>query len=88
MNDDELRSLIRAAIQKHMGGSSGTSESAFARQIPSELRRDAAFGGGPEPVVSISFGQYRLERAAGETSCLIEPAVQCNHCGFCKCHGH
>jgi hypothetical protein len=41
-----------------------------------------------EVPVSISFGQYRLERAAGDTSCLIEPAVQCNHCGFCKCHGH
>jgi hypothetical protein len=39
-------------------------------------------------VVSISFGQYQLERPAGDTSCLIEPAVQCNHCGFCKCHGH
>ena len=38
--------------------------------------------------MSISFGQYRLERAAGDTMCLIEPAVQCNHCGFCKCHGH
>jgi hypothetical protein len=71
MNDDELRGLIRAAIQKHMSATSeasGTSESA--------------------PVLSISFGQYRLERAAGDTSCLIEPAVQCNHCGFCKCHGH
>ena len=80
MNDDELRSLIRAAIQKHM--------SASAPDVPQELRRDAAFGGGPEAVVSISFGQYQLERPAGDTSCLIEPAVQCNHCGFCKCHGH
>ena len=80
MNDEELRSLIRAAIQKHMPAS--------AHENTSELRRDAAFGGGPEPVLSISFGQYRLERAADDTSCLIEPAVQCNHCGFCKCHGH
>jgi hypothetical protein len=82
MNDDELRELIRAAIQKHMG------ESASARETSGELRRDAAVGRASEPVVSISFGQYRLERAAGDTSCLIEPAVQCNHCGFCKCHGH
>jgi hypothetical protein len=84
MNDEELRGLIRAAIQKHMG----TTESAFARELPGELRRDAGFAGGSEPIGSISFGQYRLERAAGDTSCLIEPAVQCNHCGFCKCHGH
>jgi len=80
MNDEELRSLIRAAIQKHM--------SASAPEPLGELRRDAAFGGGPEATVSISFGQYQLERPAGDTSCLIEPAVQCNHCGFCKCHGH
>ena len=84
MNDDELRELIRAAIQRHM--SSAPTESAFARETPSELRRDAGFAGGQS--VSLSFGQYRLERAAGDTSCLIEPAVQCNHCGFCKCHGH
>jgi hypothetical protein len=38
--------------------------------------------------VSISFGQYQLERAKDDTMCLIEPAVHCNHCGFCKCHGH
>ena len=77
MNDDQLRELIRAAIQRHMSDDpSGTIR----------LKPDA-----PPLIsapVSISFGQYTLERAAGDTSCLIEPAVQCNHCGFCKCHGH
>lgn len=76
MNDDQLRRLIREAIQ-----------SAFARETPGELRRDAPFGRGAEPP-SMSFGQYRLERAADDTMCIIEPAVQCNHCGLCKCHGH
>jgi hypothetical protein len=80
MNDDELRTLIRLAIQKHM--------SASGPEPSQELRRDAAFTGGPQATVSISFGQYQLEPPAGDTSCLIEPAVQCNHCGFCKCHGH
>lgn len=41
-----------------------------------------------QPALSLSFGQYRLERAPDDTMCLIEPAVRCNHCGFCKCHGH
>ena len=82
MNDDELRSLIRLAIQKHVG------VSASAPGNTLELRRDAASGRGPDTTVSISFGQYQLERAKDDTSCLIEPAVQCNHCGFCKCHGH
>jgi hypothetical protein len=79
MNDDELRLLIRAAIARHM---SASAPAATAQ----ELRRDAGFAGG-QPV-TMSFGQYRLERQAGDTSCIIEPAVQCNHCGFCKCHGH
>jgi hypothetical protein len=79
MNDDELRALIRAAIQKNLGNAAPASD--FARELPSELRRDS-------PQLPISFAQYRLERAAGETDCLIEPSVQCNHCGFCKCHGH
>ena len=77
MNDEELRSLIRQAIQKHMSGSPSE---------PVRLKPDTT--GIIEIPVSISFGQYQLERPAGDTSCLIEPAVQCNHCGFCKCHGH
>ena len=81
MNEEELRALIRDAIQRHLG--TARPESDFARELPGELRRDA----GAEQV-SLAFGQYRLERAAGDTMCLIEPAVRCNHCGFCKCHGH
>ena len=84
MTDDELRALVLLAIQKHLGNT----ESASARELPGELRRDAALGRAPEATVSISFGQYQLERAPDDTMCLIEPAVRCNHCGFCKCHGH
>ena len=81
MNDDELRALIRAAIQRHMGDVRLRSRAEGRVSASSRRFRRSE-------VVSISFGQYRLERAAGDTSCLIEPAVQCNHCGFCKCHGH
>ena len=81
MNDDELRQLIRAAIQRHTGAEGAESTAGTIR-----LKPDAPLL--VSPPVSISFGQYHLERAADDTSCLIEPAVQCNHCGFCKCHGH
>lgn len=80
MNDDELRGLIRAAIERHLGAAE--SSRAFGPPEPVRLKPDAAATG------SISFGQYRLERAADDTMCIVEPAVQCNHCGFCKCHGH
>jgi hypothetical protein len=78
VNEDELRALVRSAIQKHLGAQAGDSRSAFAPPQPAELRR----------IDSLSFSQYRLERAPDDTMCLIEPAVRCNHCGFCKCHGH
>lgn len=74
MNEEELRALVRQAIQRHMGG--GTSPAA-----------SSAPAAAPEGRV-LSFAQYRLERAADDTMCIIEPAVTCNHCGFCKCHGH
>ncbi|OFW36356.1 MAG: hypothetical protein A3J29_00985 [Acidobacteria bacterium RIFCSPLOWO2_12_FULL_67_14b] len=81
MNDDEIRALVRVAIQKHL--------SAFARDESGELRRtptEAAFG--REGGWALSFGRYPLPRAEDDTMCLIEPAVRCNHCGYCQCHGH
>lgn len=77
MNDEQLRLLIRAAIQKHMGAAEPV-----MHVHPGESRRD------PAQPLSISFSQYPIPRADGDTMCVIEPAVQCNHCGFCKCHGH
>jgi hypothetical protein len=36
-----------------------------------------------------SHGVLALARApdAGE-ACVIEPAVRCNHCGYCQSYGH
>jgi hypothetical protein len=31
---------------------------------------------------------YRYALAASGGPCLIEPKVQCNHCGYCESHGH
>jgi len=76
MNDDELRELIRAAVQRHLP------QAAAEGRVSTKLATIQA------SEVGLSFAQYRLERAPDDTSCLIEPAVQCNHCGFCKCHGH
>jgi len=33
-----------------------------------------------------SHGRYVLPESDGP--CLIEPTVQCNHCGYCQSHGH
>jgi hypothetical protein len=34
----------------------------------------------------MSHGRYALPDSGGQ--CLIEPAVPCNHCGYCQSHGH
>ncbi len=33
-----------------------------------------------------SHFRYTLPPSGGP--CLIEPTVQCNHCGYCESHGH
>ena len=33
-----------------------------------------------------SHYRYSLPPSGGP--CLIEPKVQCNHCGYCESHGH
>ena len=80
MNDDELRLLIRAAIQRHMGAA-GIPLAADGRVAPKLAAHQASESG-------LSFAQYHLVRPSDDTMCIIEPSVQCNHCGFCKCHGH
>ena len=34
----------------------------------------------------VSHFRYALPKSDGP--CLIEPTVQCNHCGYCESHGH
>lgn len=91
MNEDELRALIRAAIQKHMAAAvPNLRENAREnlRENDRENARENARENLRESALLISFSQYTLERANDDTACLIEPAVRCHHCGFCKCHGH
>jgi hypothetical protein len=36
-----------------------------------------------------SFALFVLPSGADDDGpCLIEPAVMCNHCGYCKSYGH
>lgn len=83
MDEQQVRSLVRQAIARHMGGATATA-------IPTVA---------PPPVAAIvaasvaspghaSFAKFHLVRPAGETDCVIEPTVACNHCGHCLCYGH
>jgi hypothetical protein len=31
---------------------------------------------------------YQYDLPPSDGPCIIEPGVQCNHCGYCQTHGH
>lgn len=81
MTDQELRELVRDSIAKQLSGHRAPAAPA--------MREHAA---GPSMVDSrlhASHAIYHLERDAADAGpCIIEPSVACNHCNYCKSHGH
>jgi hypothetical protein len=74
MTDQELRTLVREAIARHAGTSTGVTG---VTTVP------AAFLAHP------SHATFLIPSGAdAEGPCIIEPAVMCNHCGYCKSYGH
>lgn len=74
MNEQELRRLVREAIVRHGGVSAGESA-----QPPAGVLLH----------LHASHGMFTLPAGADtDGPCLIEPAVMCNHCGYCKSYGH
>jgi hypothetical protein len=58
---------------------------AVARHLGAQEPHDA----GHQPLTitrHASHDRYTLPPAGD--ACLIEPAVRCNHCGYCLSHGH
>ena len=77
MTEDDLRTLVRQAVARHLTASGADSGGGSVATV-----------GTPAPGVHPSFGRYLLPREPGDSgACLIEPAVKCNHCGFCLSHG-
>ena len=74
MTEDELRALVRDAIGRHLGGGAEARPAAAAPTPPWRAHP--------------SFGRFLLVRDEGDSQCLIEPSVRCNHCGFCQSYGH
>ena len=81
MNDQELRALVRDAVARHLGAPAGNA-SARLRADPSPALH-AAHGG----MGHASHAIYLTVVNSGE-ACVIEPSVPCDHCGYCKSHGH
>ena len=80
MTEEELRSLVRQAIARH-------SAAPFA-PVGGSLQASGAMASGL-PRMHPSHGLFVLPAGSdSDGPCLIEPAVMCNHCGYCKSYGH
>lgn len=94
MNDQELRQIVRQALAKTGVVQSPGSWVQSPVQGPGSVR-------GPEFVQSpvqlvpetVPFGSHvshamylQLVNSGGQ--CVIEEHVSCDHCGYCKSHGH
>jgi hypothetical protein len=90
MNEQELRSLVREAIERHLGRPEGATyvapyggtdaENAEVRRARFQSRFEGA-----------DASHLLLRVVPGseiDGACVIEPSVRCNHCGFCQSYGH
>ena len=73
MNEQEVRALVREAIERHLGRHAVDN---------SQLR----IANSTHP--SHTFLAVVPGSAADDGMCVIEPRVRCNHCGFCQSYGH
>ena len=72
LSERDVRALVREAIERHLGRPGEP-----AVRVASETVHPSH---GLLPVPSGS--------AVDDGMCIIEPAVRCTHCGFCRSYGH
>lgn len=80
MTDAELRALVREAVARRLAGD-GRSESA-----PQPARQTAHDHDHPWRAHASHHLYLSLVNVDG--ACVIEPSVACDHCGYCRSHGH
>jgi hypothetical protein len=73
MTEQELRALVRDAIAKHAGAQAAATQ-------PSSTTSTRLHPS--HTLIALPAG------VDGDGFCIIEPAVTCNHCGYCKSLGH
>jgi hypothetical protein len=80
VNEEAVRALVRELVARHMAGAPG----------PQPIDPRERCSSRPLPLAwHSSHARYAV--ASGEETdgpCFIEPAVRCNHCGYCQSHGH
>jgi hypothetical protein len=77
VTEQELRALVRDAIARHAA-------SPAAAGPPRGLPPAAPFTHHPSHAIFVTVA----DGADTGGACVIEPAVPCSHCGYCKSYGH
>ena len=80
MTEQELRALVREAIARHLSGATGQARSAVTLPHAHPI---------PPALTHASHGLFLVpDGSDADGPCIIEPAVMCTHCGYCKSYGH
>lgn len=81
MDEQQIRALVREALARHHGAPVRDLTAPAPAMAPT-----AVVPSSTTPHASVA--QFMVVRPAGESDCVIEPSVTCNHCGHCLCLGH
>jgi hypothetical protein len=80
MNEQDVRALVREAIERHLGR---PERSAKAEHYDSPQVVRSAGHHASHILLKVLPGSE-----IDDGMCVIEPRVRCNHCGFCQSYGH
>ena len=85
MTDADLRAIVRDAVARHLGRPAQASVPAE----PASPRPPVAHAPHPaSPWQQHASHQLYVSLVNVDGACVIEPSVACDHCGYCKSHGH
>ncbi len=89
MNEQDVRALVREAIERHLGRPERSAKAEHYDRLPFDpavIVRSAGLQAGHHAshnVLNVLPGSE-----VDDGLCVIEPRVRCNHCGFCQSYGH
>ena len=79
MTEQEMRAIVRDAITRHAASRAAAPHVVTPpAPVPFTVVRQHA----SHALCAVPAG------ADGDGPCVIEPAVACNHCGYCRSYGH
>ena len=85
MNEQELREMVRESIARQRGESTVRLRADTTYETV-RLKPDTTHVG---THTTAAFARLPVLRGGDDDgNCIIEPAVRCNHCGYCQSFGH